>query len=567
MERFVNILIIEKDLNNAAQLESILLGSGNNLIFSSDKSVALSLIEKLNIGIILINIDNPDIDSFELLQDLNNNERAKNSFKIIMTQNYMDGKGLVRGFKEGAVDFILIPFNENIVKAKIEIFKSIYFKNLRINQLLGNIFPETVLADLDTTGKFSPRKVEEGVVLFTDFVSFTSASRDLEPIELLHKLEYYFNRFDEIIDRYELEKIKTMGDAYMILAGVTESNSLPAVRATLTAIEIRNFIVDQNNIAKALGEQGWDIRIGMHSGQLVAGIIGTKKMSFDVWGDTVNIAARAEQNSNINSITITEDIADDIAPYFDITYRGKVEIKNGGEIDLYEVNQLKTEFSLFNEGNYPNRELRLLCDLMPMDFGSLKRFMVNKLKSMLPYELEYHSVNHTLKVERAAIRIATLEGVSEIDMILLRTAILFHDSGFIMQYEDNEDFGIKFAQAELPKFGYSERQIKIVCDIIHATKTGVTPNTLLEMIMCDADHDYLGRADYHTIAKALRRELENFGKVMTDYEWLDFQINYLRDVHKYYTQTEMNIRNKSKWMRIQELEELRSLLNEGDELC
>ena len=560
VERFINILVIDNNLANINGLKAMLLGGGNNLIVCEDETSALPILEKRKVGIILINIQSAAVNGFELLQRLKSNPHSRDAYKIVISDSTSSGARLVKGFKEGAVDYISSPFNPNLVKAKIEVFKTLYFKDLRINQLLENIFPTTILKDLNTTGKFSPKKVDEGVVLFTDFVAFTKSAKLQKPMELLRELEGYFNKFDEIIDRYNLEKIKTIGDAYMALAGVTEKNENPAVRATLAAIEIRDYIISRKQLAKATNSTSWDIRIGIHSGPLVAGVISSKKISFDVWGDTVNIAARAEQNSVENSITVTDQVVKHISPYFDITHRGEIKLKYGAYVDMYFVDQLKTEMSLFSEGKLPNSQLRIDCNLPPMDFEYTRRFMINKLKSSLPDELDYHNIKHTLNVERSAVRIANLEGVSGEELTLLKTAVLFHDAGYILCYEDNEHFGIQMAQAELPKFGYDAEQIKTICEIISATQKDVRPTTLLEMIMCDADHDYLGRADYHTVAKTLRNELSNFGKKLTELEWIDFQLNYLENVHRFYTQTAQNIREKSKLLRIKELKQMKEEL-------
>lgn len=171
----------------------------------------------------------------------------------------------------------------------------------------------------------------------------------------------------------------------------------------------------------------------------------------------------------------------------------------------------------------------------------------------MPYNLDYHSVDHTLKVEKAAKRLARLEGVKGDDLILLQTAVLFHDAGFIMQYENNEGFAISFAQKELPNFGYSKENIDVICEIIDKTRPDKEPETLLQKIMCDADHDYLGRVDYFIIAKLLRQEFKNIGRTFTDVEWLDFQIHYLQNKHQFYTRSALNIRQKSKKKRIEEL--------------
>ena len=464
---------------------------------------------------------------------------------------------------QGAVDFITYPFQENIIKSKIEVYKTLYFKDQRIGQLLNNIFPENVLSELSSNGKFSPKRIENGVVLFTDFVDFSLKSKMLNPLRLIHQLERYFIKFDEIVTRYNLEKIKTIGDAYMALAGVTENKPEPAVRACLAAIEIRDYIQTERDIALATKTDFWEIRIGLHMGPLVAGIIGTNKYNFDVWGDTVNIAARAEASTKRGTITITSNVFEKIEPYFDTVTRGKVDIlKRGGAIDMYFLQNLKREFGMYSEGNAPNSALRIQCGLPSVDFKNLRTHILNQLKSLLPEYLSYHDLPHTIDVEKAVIRYANLEGISKEDLILLRTAALFHDAGFILQYHKNEDIGIGMVRSALPKYGYTNNQIDKIVQIINVTKLSVEPSSLLEQIMCDADHDYIGRPEYHIIAKKLREELALNKKVFTEREWIEFQLEFLENQHVYYTETANNIRSISKNTRIKELKKQLEKLND-----
>jgi HD superfamily phosphodiesterase len=190
---------------------------------------------------------------------------------------------------------------------------------------------------------------------------------------------------------------------------------------------------------------------------------------------------------------------------------------------------------------------------MTMDFEHARKTILNRLKSSLPDELTYHDIKHTLNVEKAAERFAKLEGIKGEELILLRTAVLFHDAGYILSNEGNEEIAIKLMKNELLNFGYTDEQITKVADIIRATIKGTKPTSLLEMIMCDADHDYLGRADYHSVASKLRIELEEQGKAMTDTEWIHFQLNYLEREHRYHTETARNIRLPGKKRRIEEL--------------
>jgi class 3 adenylate cyclase/predicted metal-dependent HD superfamily phosphohydrolase len=553
LEYFINILLLDQVETNISGLKTILTNSGNNLIITRTVEAAIDEINKREIGILLVNISNEPEKSFRQLDKLRKCKNENNFYTLLICSDEMSQGKIVKGFDKGAVDYIKYPFNPNLVKAKINVFKTLYFKDIRINQLLKNIFPQNVLDSLNSVGKFSPQRIEEGTVLFTDFIAFSKIAKNTKPLSLIKKLERYFNKFDEITKRYKLEKIKTIGDAYMALAGVTENHPNPAVRACLAALEMRDYMINDGSFARAVGEDFWSIRIGIHSGPLVAGIIGNQKMSFDVWGDTVNIAARAEQNSKANSITVTDKVASHVTSYFNLTHRGEIKIKYGDVVDMYFLEHLKSRYSLFNEGKLPTRPLRKRCGLIGLDFENARRNILNKLKSSLPEDLTYHDVKHTLSVEQAALRLAKLEGVEGEDLILLRTAVLFHDAGYIVQYKDNEEYGVVLMKNHLPNFGYTQQQIKIIEGIILATKRNVKPLTVLEKIMCDADHDYLGRADYFFLADQLRREIKNHGTIMTDPEWRDYQIRYLKDIHSYYTETALNIREKGKQRRIKEL--------------
>lgn len=552
MERFVNILIIDDDLKVQNGLKNILLGSGNNILIAETIPEAMPILEEKAIGIILVNMEDYS-NQLDLLNEMKSKSLLDNTYIILINKEETAVK-LIKGLKYGAVDFISYPFNPNLIRTKIEVFKTLYFKDQRIGQLLKNIFPENILNDLASGGKYTPKRIDHGVVLFTDFVDFSTKAKYVSPLKLINKLEGYFTKFDEIISKYNLEKIKTIGDSYMALAGVTEKEPLPAVRACLAAIEIRNYMKDQRDVAIALKRDFWEVRVGLHMGPLVAGIIGDKKYSFDVWGDTVNIASRAETASKGGEITITSSIHKEVIEYFELESRGKIDIhKRGGSIDMFYLKEIKSEYCLYNEGKMASAELRAVCGLLPMDFEQMRRQILNRLKSLLPENIIYHDIPHTLNVEKAAMRYAKLEGVSDQDMFLLRTATLLHDAGFVYRYHENENFAIGVARSLLPEFGYSPHQIDIICGIINATKFDVDPKTQLEKIMCDADHDYLGRPDYNQIALKLRHELEEFGQTFTDLEWYKYQLRFLENIHEFHTETAKNLRQNGKENRITDL--------------
>ncbi len=560
MERFTNILVIDKDPKIRLGLKEILSGGGNNVMLTETIEEALKIIETKEIGIILINLE----ESSEGLAQINlikQKSLFRNIYILIVTMEDSPGIKLVKGMNQGAVDYITFPFNPNLVRTKIEVYKTLYYKDQRIGQLLGNIFPQTILDELSNSGKFSPKRIQNGVVLFTDFVDFSSNARTIKPLQLIKKLEYYFTHIDNIIGRYKLEKIKTIGDAYMALGGVTENMPNPALRACLAALEIRDFMNNERDVAIATKKDFWEMRIGLHMGPLVAGIIGSSKYSFDVWGDTVNIAARAEAASKAGYITITSTVQKEIKEYFDSHARGQIDIhKRGGSLEMFYLDKIKSKYSLDRLDHSPNPKLRQKCGLPSMDFDHLHKYMISRMKSLLPEHISYHDIPHTLNVEKAAMRYANLEGVKEEDMLILRTAVLFHDSGFIRQYHDNEDFGIQMARSILPDFGYSKEQIEEIAGIINATKSSVEPKTKLEMIMCDADHDYLGRPDYHSIVNKLRIEFAHFDRSFTDIEWIEYQLDFLENNHSFYTETAQNLRNFGKAARIRDLKKRKDKL-------
>lgn len=567
MERFINILIVDDKVTNHRGLKEILNGSGNNVLIAESIDAAMESLQKKEIGIIIINIDKNAFHGVQFLEEIKEIEKFKTIYKVVLTAQQSSSAQLVKGLNAGAIDFLTLPLNPNLVKAKVEIYKSLYYKDGRIRQLLSNIFPEKVLDDLNTNGKFSPKRIENGVVLFTDFVNFSNKAKSINPMKLLKRLESYFTKFDEITQRYKIEKIKTIGDSYMAIAGVTEELEHPEIRACLAAIEMRDFMNNERDVAKAMKRDYWEIRIGIHAGPLVAGVIGATKFSFDVWGDTVNIASRAEQSALPDSILITRAIVDKIQNYFDLTSAGLVEIKKrGGKIEMFNLRRLKLEHCLYGEGKIANTDLLKKCELPGIDFDHMQKDILNRLRSMLPEELVYHDINHTINVEKAALRLAKLEGISGYDLMLLRTAVYYHDAGFLVTYHHNEKHGMRMASNLLPYFGFDEDEIKTITDIIEVTDGIKKPENLLQQIMSDADHDYLGRADYYHVAKKLREELELHDQEMNDLEWVNYQLNYLENKHEYYTETAKNIRLNGKNNRIMELYKLREELTKQTSL-
>jgi len=207
----------------------------------------------------------------------------------------------------------------------------------RSDNLLRNILPEDTAQELKQSGKVQAKKFESISVLFTDFEGFTQYSENLSPEKLVESVDFYFSKFDEIIENHGLEKIKTVGDAYMCAGGLHSSTMDHATKMLSAALEISRFVKDvkQANDSK---QDSFDIRIGINTGPVVAGVVGTKKFAYDIWGDTVNIASRMESNSEPGKINISENTYELIKDQFDCEYRGDIEVKNRGSMKMYFVN-------------------------------------------------------------------------------------------------------------------------------------------------------------------------------------------------------------------------------------
>lgn len=227
----------------------------------------------------------------------------------------------------------------------------------RINEnLLNNLFPEKIARDLKHRGASTPRKYESASVLFTDFVGFTKIAENLSSEELINELDLCFSQFDHIAEKYNLEKIKTIGDSFMACGGVPVENHTHAFDAVLAALEIRELM---NQIKAIKGIQNlpyWELRIGIHRGPLIAGVIGEKKFAFDVFGDTVNTASRMESRGVVGQINISRAMYDQVRFLFQCRYRGKINAKNKGAVEMFLVEGIKPAFSVDGAGLVPNRE-------------------------------------------------------------------------------------------------------------------------------------------------------------------------------------------------------------------
>ncbi|MCF8277910.1 MAG: hypothetical protein K9J17_14345 [Flavobacteriales bacterium] len=230
-------------------------------------------------------------------------------------------------------------------------------EKVKTEELLLNILPKDTANELQLNGKATARHYNQVSVLFTDFKGFTQFAENTKPEDLVNELHRYFVRFDEIIGKYYLEKIKTIGDAYMCAGGVPIRNNSNPISITLAALEIRDFMLQVAEEKRKSNEAILEIRIGMHTGPLTAGVVGLKKFAYDIWGDTVNTASRMESASEPGRINVSGTTYEMIKKYFECEFRGKQEVKGKGLVEMYFVNSIKAEFSENGDGRTPNSRL------------------------------------------------------------------------------------------------------------------------------------------------------------------------------------------------------------------
>jgi class 3 adenylate cyclase len=212
-----------------------------------------------------------------------------------------------------------------------------------VENLLLNILPLEVSEELKSKGYADARQFDEVTVMFTDFIDFTQISENLSPTDLVAEIHTCFKAFDEIITKYKIEKIKTIGDSYMCVGGLPVPNKTNAVDIINASIEIQNYMQRHREERRKEGKVSFEIRIGAHTGAVVAGIVGIKKFAYDIWGDTVNTASRMESSSEGGKINISESTYAVVKDKFKCTYRGKIVAKNKGAIDMYFVGQLTVD--------------------------------------------------------------------------------------------------------------------------------------------------------------------------------------------------------------------------------
>lgn len=253
-------------------------------------------------------------------------------FVTVLAQSYILASRFSKAF--GTIEGLSIELtgaNKNLEQKVIERTQQLTTEKKKSDDLLLNILPEEIAEELKISGKAEAKQYNPVTVLFTDFVGFTTISEQLTPAELVSEIHKNFTAFDAIMEQYGLEKIKTIGDAYLAVCGLPNETGDHAQKVIGAAIAIMEYMNTPGN--------KFQVRIGISTGPVIAGIVGVKKYAYDIWGDTVNTAARMEQNSETGRINISGSTYELIKETFECEYRGKLPAKNKGEVDMYFINR------------------------------------------------------------------------------------------------------------------------------------------------------------------------------------------------------------------------------------
>lgn len=330
------VLIVDDIEENLAVLTETLTAEGYSPLQAKNGERAIEIARKANPDIILLDIKMPGIDGYETIKRLKSDEQTREIPVIFLSAlNQIEDK--VRGFECGAVDYVSKPFQKEEVLARVsthihlrEAKRCIEAEREKSEKLLHTMLPRRVAEELKNTGKSEPELFEDVSVFFSDFVNFTENARTLSPTELIGELNELYTAFDDIMEKNNCERIKTIGDAYLAVCSISATVKDHAAKTAKAAKEILGFLEERNRSHTLQ----WNIRIGLHCGDLVGGIVGTKKYLYDIFGDTVNIASRMESLADSMCVCCTKKFAELAGTGYTFCNERSMPIKGIGEMSV-----------------------------------------------------------------------------------------------------------------------------------------------------------------------------------------------------------------------------------------
>jgi len=336
------VLIVDDAPANIGILSGVLKQDGyrTKVATNGEKTLVLAAADERP-DLILLDVMMPGMDGYEVCRRLKQNP-ATHDIPVVFVTSRSDAEDEEKGFAVGALDYIQKPYSGPIVRARV---KSLLAFQDALNQarqareeadrLLYALLPKSAADEIQAIGTVVPRRHENVAVLFCDVVNFTSYCDDHEPEEVVSRLDALFVLFEQIAARYGIEKIKTIGDAFMGAAGLLNALDDPIDAAIRCGLEMASTTIDSN--------LGWTVRIGIHFGPVVSGVVGQERYQFDIWGDTVNVAARMAGMGNPRGVTLTAEVWDLVKDRFDAEPLGELSVKGKGTLSVFEIRVLRAE--------------------------------------------------------------------------------------------------------------------------------------------------------------------------------------------------------------------------------
>jgi class 3 adenylate cyclase len=395
------------------------------------------------------------------------------------------------------------------------------------DRLLADLLPKGTAEELKSKGRAKSQKFEMVTVLFSDIQGFSHIAEEMNPEILIDELDKFFFHFDSVVEKYNIEKIKTIGDAYMAAGGIPQKNTTNPVEVVLAGIEMQYYMAELKKSKADI----WDLRIGIHTGPVISGVVGHKRLSYDIWGDTVNTASRMESSGEAGRVNISGVTYALVKDYFICEYRGKLPVKYKGNIDMYFVNGLRPELSVDLHG-IPNRRFFLKIQLLHLN--DLEDYVFNTYLNEYPVTLHFHNKSFLKRVYDHSELLCRAENISEEDILLARTAALLMYTGLKTTYENYEIRSAEYAREVLPEYGYNEGQVTRIYNLILATREPYDPRNVLEQVLIDSKMEYLGRPDYIRMVKLLYLEYKTSGRELPIKEICQMQ-SVLQDSFSYFT--------------------------------
>ncbi len=438
--------------------------------------------------------------------------------------------------------------------------------NREMNEIVGryNFIQKQNDKYLRLLSSFSFDEGDEKKVLRKKIRRFKRASLLYASIEGFHKLgdhpkaEHLIDKLDElewamdnIAKKYNILKIKTVGDIYIYGGGMLEENRTNPIDVILAAFEMQDAACQING-----GDDNsafWELSIGIHTGPVLAEPTGRKSAPFRLAGDAVNFTSRLGKASSTGKINISAMTYELVKEFFTCNSSGSMPVKYKGLMGAYYVEGILPDLEDIDKKKHKNREFDIKYSLI--QFLDIQEEVLDMMEQNLPDKLYYHNIKHTIDVVTEVELIGWAEGLSEEEILILKLAALFHDSGHVISYDDHEYHGTIIAQKVLSKYDFSDKILEKVYNLIMATQFPPNPKNILEKVICDSDLDYLGRSDFIPVSNMLYEELKVRELVGTFSEWNKKQLAFIKK-HQYYTDTAQNLREVNKNKQIERLERL-----------